>query len=529
TTSDSEGNDGGISMRVKYLGPGASVVVGAAWLGESESPYSWPVDIPLSPTDFAGQAQSSTTIKWIWTDNSGNEDGFEIRDINDSVILSSATVGLEAEATYYYQSGLTANASSHYYSIYSVNEEGYSLQYSSDSAFPVYSQANIPVNITALEVSYSSVTLNWGVNSNPAGTRYGLTYSTDSSFSVAVSTPLSLADGFTANTTDVVNLLSDTTYYFRTWAYNENDVMTDFSASFSTITLAVGVPQNFDGVVVSQTEIDWSWDAVSEADGYRIYSATDSSLVDDVAVSSYSETGLSTNTVYGRYVRAYIGSDESLSSNQTTYYTYASAPVTPSFSEVNYSSVTLNWQTSDNPGGTIYGLSYSTDSSFAVAVTTQADYSKGLTVATTDVINLTADTTYYFRIWAYNHDEIETAYVQTDTTTLAVGVPQNFDGVVQSQTEIDWSWDAVSGADGYRIYSATDSSLVADGVSSPYSETGLSTNTVYGRYVKAYIGSDESLSSNQTTYYTYASAPVTPSFSEVNYSSVTLNWQTSDN
>jgi len=72
---------------------------------------------------------------------------------------------------------------------------------------------------------------------------------------------------------------------------------------------AVGTPNTPTGLsatIQSTTQINLSWDAVSNADGYELYKGD--SLLTTTSDTSYSNTGLSANTAYSYKIRSYIGS-----------------------------------------------------------------------------------------------------------------------------------------------------------------------------------------------------------------------------
>jgi len=132
--------------------------------------------------------------------------------------------------------GLTPNVEMRY-RVKGKNAEGTETAWNSDDPVKkAVTLANPPTGSQFDGVFQSSVTLSWGINSNPGYTRYGLSYSTKNDFSSYVSTPAVFASGLTANTTSVKGLNSNTTYYFRTWAYNGDEIMTSFDTTISTLT-----------------------------------------------------------------------------------------------------------------------------------------------------------------------------------------------------------------------------------------------------------------------------------------------------
>jgi len=76
------------------------------------------------------------------------------------------------------------------------------------------------------------------------------------------------------------------------------------------------------------------------------------------------------------------------------------------------------------------------------------------------------------------------------SSTVTVETPTGLTASVQSQTQINVTWTAVAGADGYKLY--RNNSLIATQAETSYSDTGLSAGTSYSYKVKAYDGAVES-------------------------------------
>lgn len=75
-----------------------------------------------------------------------------------------------------------------------------------------------------------------------------------------------------------------------------------------------------------------------------------------------------------------------------------------------------------------------------------------------EVTGLTEDTVYFFQVWAERADGVQTySSVGWAITQKTVGVPQNLQIISTTSVDMLLSWDAVSGATGYRIDVATDS------------------------------------------------------------------------
>jgi len=207
-----------------------STVFSSAYAYVSAFPYITP---PAIPGSWAGAGLSSTTIKWTWADVDG-ETGYRIKYATNT---SSIRKELAADVLEWTETNLTINTS-YYRVIVSSNSAGESAL---SSAATTWTLANPSTGTYFSGVFQSSVTITWAINSNPGYTNYGLSYSTKNDFSSNVSTPVAFASGLTANTTAVTGLSGNTSYYFRVWAYNGDEVMTAFDTAITTLTATAAV------------------------------------------------------------------------------------------------------------------------------------------------------------------------------------------------------------------------------------------------------------------------------------------------
>jgi len=383
-------------------------------------------------------------------------------------------------------------------------------------------------------VSYTSVTLNWTAQGVGPGANtsegYLVQASTASDYSGTIYS--SSTTNVVLSTLSVVGLTPATTYFFRVESQNW-DAVYSFVDVGSTVTLPTPAPLNFHGTALGVSSISWTWDAVSGASQYRIYQATSpSTLVGTSLTTSFVEIGLSTNTAYGRQVTAIVGGFESALSASATVYTLAAVPGQPIFSNVAFTSFTITWATNSNPGTTPYEVSYSTtNDNFATGVSTPIVLTDHFTGNTTNVVNLLVGTTYYVRLRAANGDGFVSAFSVTGSTqTLSIALPMNFRGTALGISSISWTWDSVPGASSYNIYMATSPATVLNTVgTNSWIETGLSTNTAYGRAATAIVGSFESHLSNSATVYTFAMPPTNSQVGIVTPISIDLSWSGNTN
>ena len=258
------------------------------------------------------------------------------------------------------------------------------------------------------------------------------------------------------------------------------------------------------------------WSSVNGATDYLLDVSTDSSFINYVAgyqnldvgnVTSYSVTALSANTTYYYRVRAYNGCATSSNSSVKNVKTLPCTPRAPSAqtaTNVSFSSFAAHWSSVN--GATDYLLDVATDSSFINYVAGYQNLDVG-NVTSYNVTGLSANTTYYYRVRAYNgcatspNSSVKT--IKTKPCTPAAPNAQNATNVTASSFIAHWS--SVAGATDYRLDVATDSSFInyvagyqnlSVGITTSYNVTGLSANTTYYYRLRAYNGCATSPNSN---------------------------------
>ncbi|NTW33491.1 MAG: hypothetical protein HGB12_12860, partial [Bacteroidetes bacterium] len=174
------------------------------------------------------------------------------------------------------------------------------------------------------------------------------------------------------NTTCVVTgLSSNTTYYYRIRSF-----AVCYSANSNTITAITTSPLSSAPTTgthtPSQTQIVWNWNTVSGATGYKWNTVNDYNTASDMSTSvTKTETGLTSNTTYTRYVWAYnsCGGSESTSLTQTTLFLCGNSFVDSRDSKT-YTTVEIGSQC-----WMAQNLNYSTSGNYITAATEQTDNS----------------------------------------------------------------------------------------------------------------------------------------------------------
>ncbi len=431
-------------------------------------------------------------------------------------------------------SGLTANIT-YYYRVRADN--GCSLSAYSNTITVSTSAPVSPTATAASNFSCTSMNANWGAVFGAV--QYYLDVSTSSSFTTYVS---GFNDSLVGNVTtyNITGLVANTTYYYRVRADNGCSI----SSSSNTITIGTTAPVSPTATPADNftcTSMNANWGAVSGATQYFLDVSTNSAfstyvgLFHDFLVTNattYNVTGLVPNTTYYYRVRADNGCSISSYSNTITIGT--TAPVSPTATPAdNFTCTSVNANWGAVPGATQYHLDVSTNSSFTTYLSGFNDSLVG-NVTTFNVTNLVANTTYYYRVRAFNGCSISSnsntiSFGTTAPVSPAATPADNF-----TCTSMNANWGAVPGATQYFLDVSTNigfttfvsgfnDSLV--GNVTTYNVTNLIANTIYFYRVRAGNGCSVSLYSNTISIGT--TAPISPTAtaaSNFTCASMNANW-----
>ncbi|WP_440969634.1 fibronectin type III domain-containing protein [Peribacillus frigoritolerans] len=181
------------------------------------------------------------------------------------------------------------------------------------------------------------------------------------------------------------------------------------------------VPSSVKAASFSYNSVRTSWTAVSGASGYEVYRATSStgtySLAGSTTLTSYTNTGLTTNKPYYYKIRAYrtVGSMK-VYSNYSTVVTAKPVPTVPTnfkATRISSTSLKLTWVSVSGASG--YELYRSTSFSGTYNLlksTTSLYYTNS---------SLTTGKTYYYKLRAYR--TVGTTKVYSGWTTIISAKP----------------------------------------------------------------------------------------------------------
>jgi hypothetical protein len=269
---------------------------------------------PAAPTNLAASAASNSLINLTWTDNANNEAWFKIERCTGagcSDFAQVATVG--ANVGSYADSGLAASTSFSY-RVRATNAAGDSA-YSNEASAVTQALPPTPEarsKVTAGAAWSSQINLAWTDN---AGNEAGYKIERCTGAGCSDFTPVTTVG---ANVTSYANtgLAASTSYSYRVRAYNDGGG-SDYSSTATAVTQAAPTvptaPSNLVATAASRSQINLTWtDNSTNETGFKIErcrgsSCTNFSQITTVGanVTSYSNTGLSSNTAYRYRVRAY--------------------------------------------------------------------------------------------------------------------------------------------------------------------------------------------------------------------------------
>jgi hypothetical protein len=386
-------------------------------------------------------------------------------------------------------------------------------------AATAYTLAAPATSFAVAQIYYSSITVQWAPNGNPAGTT---TYRVDRWAASGATTSITVS----LTSAAITALNPGTTYYMRVSPINAVGLISTSNVIISALTGDLPVSGAPVGTALGVSSISWTWSTPAGAASYNIYLATKpTSLVASVVAPPLIYLNGSTNTAYGIRVAAVDSNGIGPLSAAATTYTLAAAPENISIAQVTVTTITVSWAAVGNPAGT---TTYRVDRWAATGATTSVTVS----VASAVIGGLTQGTFYYFSVSAFNALGVQApagAVVSTRTLTLPVaGTPV---GSALGVSSISWTWSAAAGASSYKVYLASDGvTLIGAVAAPPFVDTALSTNTARAIVVSPIDSSGGiGILSPSATTYTRAAPPTVFSLVQVDLSSITVQWSANTN
>jgi uncharacterized repeat protein (TIGR02543 family) len=436
--------------------------------GEMSSAVSATTLLP-APQNLAAQTVTADSVTLVWNEVNGAASYTVYRSTSSNGTYTLA--GTSASAAYT-DTGRTAGTD-YYYKVSAGNSNGAGPQTAAVSAKTLPAA---PTGVNAATATTASITVSW--NNVTGASSYNVYRSTESD-----GTYTKVGSPATGPYTDS-GLTMSTGYYYKVSASNSGGEGEKSSVCSAVTFLAPTVTVSTESTTT--TSISLSWSAVSGATGYNVYRSNTSTdtytQVGSPTSNTYTDTGLDTGRSYSYKVSARSDAGEGVGSTAVSTYTLPAAPSNLAVGTVTTTSIPLSWwSVSSVTGYRVYRSESSTGTYTLIASPTSSSY--------TDSTGTAANTTYYYKVSAYNSGgEGEKSPYISATTLLPAPTGLTF-GTVTSDS-IALSWAAVSGATGYYVYRGTSSSgtypLVGTVSSASYTDTGLAAGTTYYYLVAAF-------------------------------------------
>lgn len=394
---------------------------------------------PIAPTQLSAVISSSTSSNLSWTDNSTNEDGFKIeRKTTNGTFSQVGSVG--ENITTYKDASLIAGTT-YVYRVYAYNKGGNSVTYSNESTATTY---NIPSLTTAPISSITALTaVSGGSNVMDNGSNLiarGICWSINQSPTIKDSTAPGTSSGTSIIFSSTLrNLIPGTKYYVRAFATNAAGTAYGDEKSFTTFS------QTAPNLVATKTITGiyyyaaWSGGTIG-TDGYSnitakgiVWSTSANPTIandktnDGTGVTTYNSFlgNLMQNTTY--HVRAYATNSIGTTYGDDIMFS-TKANSTPILASGTINNITSNsalfsdCSVSDDGGLTMIsrGACWSTSPNPTIANNKTND-GVALTYYSSQLTNLTPNTTYYARAYATNTMGTSYGIEKSFTTPLALG------------------------------------------------------------------------------------------------------------
>ncbi len=289
------------------------------------------------------------------------------------------------------------------------------------------------------------------------------------------------------------------------------------------------------GAAQSASSILWNWttngNSCPASLTYTLINASNGATINSGTALTFTEP-LPPNQLQVRVVKAACQTISSPLSLGASVYTLPDLPTLMTLTAITTGSVTLGWS-STNPNYTRFAVTYSPDA-FATTSLTRVAFSDNFTGTSLGIGDLTAGTLYFIRVQAFSGKSSD-AFGGTGTTFLIGSFSTKLTqtpavvGAGSSASAINWSWSAIAGVQGYRLYVAGGSPLLIDTTLLSFSQTGLGINSKHGVEIEAYNASGPGPRSAPVFAFTKTTDPASPAITAVSSNSVGYSWGANGN
>jgi titin len=481
---------------------------------------AFPLATPAVPNNF--RATGGDNIVLLSWEPAANATTYRLR----RAIENGTFQQLAIVATTSYSDTSVSNGTSYRYVLAALNGSVESAETAAIVGAPVAPRPAAPTGLTAAPGD-AQIELQW--NGSLRAMTYGVKRSLDSGGPYSVVTV-----GVTATNFSDMGLINGTTYFYVVSASNGSGESPDSSEASATPLAPPFAPSGLNAAPISTAQIDLSWlDNSLVETSFEVEQSTDGAsfvLVNTLAADSttLSVTGLSTATAYYFRVRAVNAggaSEYSSIASATTFDVSPSTPANFSATTVSASQIDLAWSdTANNETG--FTAELSTDAvNFSLLATL------GANTISLSATSLTANTTHYFRVRAFNAYG-SSSNVTASATTLPL-LPAAPTGVsaVATNNKVTLTWNFVPGATSYRVKRSLSSggpfSNIATVTTNTYANTGLNNGTQYFYLIAAVsaVGAGPDSAVVSATPQAPPSAPTSLSISSISQTQLNLTWK----
>ncbi len=274
----------------------------SAWLETLTPGSAWCV--VNAPTGLLAQAADDTSMQLTWTDNSDNENGFNI--YRDNLLIHTT----EADVQTYLDEGRVCETDYEYY-VEAFNDNVVSDPSNKDRSTTSWCPVEAPTSLTASTTQVGAVQLEWLDNSNAEMGYYVQRSETGlGTWSTIASLPSDSTshedDSATCETTD---------YDYRVQAYDRNTVSDWSNTATGSSYCDVGSPTGLYANAVGSDEIELTWvNTADNATGIRVYRDESELTTLSSDAMSYNDEDIDCQTLYRYKLTAYTTNVESIPS-----------------------------------------------------------------------------------------------------------------------------------------------------------------------------------------------------------------------
>ena len=466
-----------------------------------------------TPSNLSASSPTETSV-WLDWDDVTDATGYKYRSrVSGTTTWGTPTAVTDSEASVTGLSGGTQ----YDFSVRATNADNESGWAETVTGLTVPAT---PSNLTVTARTHNSVSVDW--DDVTGATRYNVNHSRVTTTKSTTGQDRVPKFFETSSAATVRGLSSSTTYEIRVSSYNDSGVST---AATVQVTTRLPVPTNLTVSSPTSTGVSLDWDDVTGATGYEYRHRENGTQTWGtpiaVAVSEASVTGLSGGTQYDFSVRATNADTESLWTSSVQETTLPEAPASLIVSAKTHDSITFDWD--DMTGAAGYAYQYREDGE------TNWSTEQNITTSTVTLTGLDAQTTYEFRVRAYDSSDRYSGYSELDATTR-LPLPAGLSVSSPTETSVWLDWDDVTGATGYeyRYRESTDTdwddAVVGAVTDSEASVTGLSGGTQYDFSVRAISADTESMWTTEVEALTVPSMPANLTVTARTHNSVSVDW-----